>query len=522
MAGRRCPDAGRRERTDALTRVTRAATLIALFGSLSSAAVLTIANLGSTKLNNGGQEQNIIFAIQAMLDGQDLYRDPGRMPFTAIQYTPIFYDLCFALCRGLGLGSGDLHEIYLVGRLVSTTASLGCCLLIFTTLARYTLLDAGMRLALAFLPPLLAATNWAFVARPDALYLFFVTASLVAGMRYAEAPGLTRLAICAALLLAGFYTKQTALFLFPLPFAVSFACRGWRALKPRDVAVCLAIYGFGALFITRSMAGNFAVGLGNGIDLAGAFRNVYLPELYRAPLLVVAAVTLKQTWRDPDWRPRAIGLATLWFLAVGAVLGLKYGAAYNYMSESLVGCLLLAGMAPGLARGSGSEGQRTIAPVLIGLVVVEQLAFVWLDLPGVRSMLAPQQEIYRWGRALATDPELRGSNILVLNFWAFVFIPDRAAFAPIDVMGSSAATGHYDLSPIIRAVRDGKLCFAVTDREMLPSLLGAPGARDSPDWMPAIGPVLLTNFHPVRDIGPMVLSISEFCGQNGPSGQSPR
>ena len=79
-------------------------------------------------------------------------------------------------------------------------------------------------------------------------------------MRYAETLRLRMLVVSAMLLLAGFYTKQTALFLFPLPLGVRFAREGWSNLKLRDVVACLAVYGAGAVFMTPAMLRNFAVG----------------------------------------------------------------------------------------------------------------------------------------------------------------------------------------------------------------------------------------------------------------------
>jgi hypothetical protein len=493
--------------------IMRSAKAVALFGSLFPAVVLAAVYVSSTKFSVGGQEQNVIFAIQTLLDGQDLYRDPGRMPFVLTQYTPIFYDLCFALCRGLGLTSGDLHGLYVTARMTSTVASLGCCFVMFAILTRYTRLDKVLRLTLAFLLPL-AIVPWDFAARPDALYLLFVAAGLMTAMLYAETFRLRMLVASALLLLAAFYTKQTALFLFPLPFVVRFAREGWRALKPRDMLICLVTYGAGAVFMTPAMVRNFAAGLGNGIDLANAFWNVFLwPGLFRLPLLIAACIAARQAIRrGGDWPSRAIGLATIWFLLVGLVLSLKYGSANNYLDEFMVGCLLLIGMAPCLALMPPDAGRLALG--LIGLIVAGQASMLYFSLPNIRSALASRPDWDEAGRALAADPDIRNKSVMVLNYWALLFIPDRAVFAPIDVTGSSAALGHYDLTPIIHAVHDGTVCFAVTDGYLLPTLRATPrSSRDPDQWMPAIGSALLANFHTVREIGPMVLLASDVCGQ---------
>ncbi len=491
--------------------IDRVAKLVALLGSVCPAIVLMAVYANSANITIAGEEQNVIFSIQNMLGGEALYRDPSAFPFVVTQYAPIYYDLCVAICRWLGLQQDNLRGIYLAGRLISTAATLGTCLVMAAILARYSGLGRVTRFTLAFLLPVLIGP-WACVARPDPLYLFLVAASLWAAMRYAETLRLRMLVVSAMLLLAGFYTKQTALFLFPLPLGVRFAREGWSNLKLRDVVACLAVYGAGAVFMTPAMLRNFAVGLGNGIDLTYAFHDVYVPAIvYRLPLLVAAGLAYRDAARGADWRPRAIGLATLWYLIVGAGLAVKYGSSVNYLDEFLVGCMLIAGMAPCLAAPLGGSRRRGLAVVLLGLIIAVEAISIYGNRPNLWSAITSRQELYAGGHALAADAELRDQFIMVLDTSAMVFIPERAAFVPVEVLGSSAVSGHFDLAPVTQAVRDGRLCFAVAAPGLVERLLSAAPTHDDNPWIREIGKTLLADFHPVRTVGAWVLLASDAC-----------
>lgn len=470
--------------------------------------MLTAIYVTSSSITLPGQEQNVIFGVQTLLNGGDLYRDPQALPFVATQYTPFFHQLCFLICKLLGLGADDTRRIYIVGRLISAASIMGCGLVILRILSRHAALDITTRIGIAFLPPLILGSR-GFAARPDALYLFFIMVAFSAALTYAA--GLTRrsLLICVAALLAAFYTKQTALFMFPLPFVVGFARHGWRVAWRVDLLICLAMFGAGMLCMSPAMIANFAVGLGNGIDLSYAFRNVYAPVVdHHWPLLLAAAVVGFAIARRSDWAPRAAGLATLWFLVCGVVLSIKWGSAENYLFESLLGCLVVIGMAP-----VPHDQRRGWMPLFgLGLLLVTQFHAAYFNRPEIWSALRPRPQVYDDGRRLRDDTALQGKPILVLDFASLVFIPDRAVFAPFEVMGTSAARHHFDLSLLMRAVRDGDVCFAVSDDVMLASLRMDPrGTTDWNSWMPEVGRVVLAEFHETRRIGSFVLLTSNLC-----------
>ncbi len=497
-------------------RLAQALCLLALIGSICAVAVLAVAYARSSAIALGGQEQNVIFGVQSLLNGHALYRDPVKFPFVIAQYTPVFYELCFIVCRVLGAGSRDIHEIYIVARLISAVASIGSCAIIYQILARYAGLGLTIRLVLAIAFPL-AIGHWAYNARPDAVYVFFVVTSLWASMLYAEHGRRVMLVISAVLLVAAYYSKQSALLMLPLPFVVSFARSGWKAFKPPDLALCAAVFSAGGILMSAAMLRNFSVGLQNGFDVSWAIWNVYVPVLRLHLLLIVAAAMgMGSAFLTGAWAPRSIGLATLWFLATGAGLSLKFGSADNYLTEFIAGCLLCIGMSPYLARVDSGDRLSLGTVLTIGLVLVADANAMYRSRPGLQSSLTSREDLYRTGALLRSDPELLGQSVLDLDFNSFVFIPDQTVMVPLEVYGSSAAAGHFDLSLVTNAVRAGQICFAVSEPRLLAGLSGSAPAEDWNAWMRSVGPEMLAGFHAVRDIGSKVLLRSQYCSRQTP------
>lgn len=490
----------------------RLTSFVALAISLLSAVSLAFIYVSSENITLGGQEQNVIFGVQTLLLGHDLYQDPGKLPFVATQYTPIFYEVCARISHVLGLSPDRIRDIYLVSRTVSAMASLGCCLTIYRLLACYTSVDKTMRLALAFFFPL-SINPWPFIARPDPLYLLLIAAALLTAMRYARTANIWMLVISAVLLVAGFYTKQTALFYYPLPFAVVFARQGWRALRPRDIAICATVYVTGFVFLSQAMIGNFAVGLGNGIDLRYAMSEAYLPTvLQHIPLLAAAAIGCWQVARRAPWETRAILIATLYFLCVGTGTALKWGSSTNYFDEFFIGCILLTGIGLSSVVTSDRRADRMLAFVLVGLVIAGQIDTAHRGRGGLVSALAPRLQLYQGGYALAADPELRGKPILVLDFRSMLFIPERAVFSPFEVLGTSALNGHFDLNLVTNLVHEKKLCYAVTDDLVFSYMSGTASTYENwGAWMRTVGPALLADFEVSKRIGTRILLTSKLC-----------
>jgi Dolichyl-phosphate-mannose-protein mannosyltransferase len=492
--------------------LSSAASCVPLAISLGAAVFLSAAFVPSMSTDIGGAEQNIVFSIERMLLNLPLYLNPDELPFIGTQYTPVYFYVVLGVCRLLGIDSGDVHRIYVIGRIVSAIATGGCCIIIFAILRRYIRLNVVVATATAGLLPL-AINKWGFSTRPDPLYLLLISASLFASMVYAESQRTSRLMLASLLLVTAFYTKQTAAFMFPLPFIVGAARHGRGTLRGRDIITSFLIYGISIACVPAIMTKNFAIDLANGIDIDSAMENVYWPVAkIMAPFVCFILIGLVRQRLLAEWAVRAILLATVWFLIVGLALSVKLGSAENYLDEFVVGCLILVGMTCGATVGRpGSE----FAPrylFLTGLIIACQLNAAYRCRPAVWHAAARQDAIYDWGQVLSTDRTMSEKRIMPLDYISLVFIPGRAAFAPFEVMGTSARAGGFDIRPVIGAIRSGLICYAVADAGNLTRIWATQPPINADDAFTAnLGRTILADFHVFRRYGAKVMLVSNSC-----------
>ena len=133
--------------------------------------------------------------------GQPIYAPPS-VDFIPYLYTPLYPALLALLGKVVGLGYG-------LGRAVSVLSFVGASVLGYVFVRR----EGGSRavavVALA-IPPAAYVTTGAFydLVRPDSLFLLLTTAALLVGWWRRDRPWAG--AVAAALLVAAFFTKQTA------------------------------------------------------------------------------------------------------------------------------------------------------------------------------------------------------------------------------------------------------------------------------------------------------------------------
>ena len=139
--------------------------------------------------------------MQRILTGRQLYPAPG-VGYVPDGYPPLYFAVCAAVARVLGLS-------YLPLRLVSLVSSLVC----FAVLARLVQRETASAAAGIAAAGLLAATyfvtdTWFDVARVDSLFLAFSVAALYSARWMVRARGAV---LTGLLLAAAFLTKQNGL-----------------------------------------------------------------------------------------------------------------------------------------------------------------------------------------------------------------------------------------------------------------------------------------------------------------------
>src|SRR5580765_4773922 len=105
--------------------------VIILF-NVALAFVLILSPVTSIK----GGEPSVVYTIQStMLNKTMMYSDPEVVPFSATQYSPLYYIIASTAASLLSLTPGeDVVPIYRVARFISFLSSLGIAYFIFLLL----------------------------------------------------------------------------------------------------------------------------------------------------------------------------------------------------------------------------------------------------------------------------------------------------------------------------------------------------------------------------------------------------
>ena len=298
-------------------------------------------------------------------NGADIYRDPSVGGATDI-YTP-FYPML--LSRILLV----VPPSFFWGRLLSMLASGLTCLIFVRWLWARPSGDRPMILLLvAMFLSVAWRTNWFVCAlKPDSLcHLFWLGAFAVA--LYAGRWAATGSAL---LLVAAFYTKQTAVFAIP-GLLVFFFLRGWR-----DGLVFSMVLGLGMMImfpvlklLTGSwmafyVFGRMSVNAGGGFPVSSLAGHFF--SLSALPLLLVSSIVgivlVRAKWDDPGYR---LALLSLPCLVGGSVLTTSsVGGNLNSMMPACYGMLFLGSyaIAWGFERWRGQAGYAWAVLFLLGM-----------------------------------------------------------------------------------------------------------------------------------------------------------
>jgi hypothetical protein len=422
--------------------------------------------LTSRSLDVTGVEPNTIFWIERLALNGRLYTDPQALPFVVVQYAPLFPYLALGIHRGLHLGS-SLDAFYLAARL-------GACLSMLLTLAgigatlvrhvRVPLVPAAITSLLSGL----AMFPWAYVARPDAMYLALLVWAVFASYYFVGAPSLRGLIIPLGLLLCAFYAKQTALLFLPFLVIGGLLLLPSMAQRLGFLLIGATMIALAILIAPSSFWQNNAIGLAQDVSPSWAFKIVYWPFLYKHGMILAAWIPclLLAVY---SWKRELLllGLMGTYTLAVGTVAALKIGSDTHYFHEHLIFAMML--IAASLAdlrlvwnrpRGVG----QCFAAALLWSYVLQVFH------TQVAPIIARQesQEYYHRPSLVAVSEyfsDRPDELVLDVAFYGIgAFLPTRVAFAPFDVIGSSAALGHFDLTPVRGAIVSGRICYAVTRR----------------------------------------------------------
>jgi hypothetical protein len=308
--------------------------------------------------------------------GAGIYHEPS-IDFIPYLYTPLYPALLAMLGEIFGL-------TYTLGRVISVLALIGIGVVATLSLCsprnrHVSLLPAIVGAMLAF--GLFAAVypyveGWYDLVRADSLFLFLVTAGLVAAMHWADQGtgwrGHGRVAAIATILAFGFFTKQTGIMYVLLGGAIVIVL-AWRRL-PTYIATA-GIVGLGGSGLMNLTSGGWYWTYIRKIHSAHdfnydrfwkSFGNILWHFRALTLVVIVTLIVVGYTWlrkpREGSRRelPRQTRPFLLWTSAfvvstlVGAIgWGTEFAHFNAYMPAFLHGALAAGAAIPALAACSG-------------------------------------------------------------------------------------------------------------------------------------------------------------------------
>lgn len=430
-----------------------------------------------------GGDMNVVYGIQRLLSGQELYLDPTKPPYAVIQYSPLYYHLCAVLARFRGLGPDDIQPIYELTRIVNILCNLGTVLLVAMSIRLW---QFKWKESLFFALPVFMIPTVHYYGRCDSLHLLFFVAAIYVTMRYLLHRSWHLLLLAALFSACCVMSKQNGV--------LTMLVIGSYLLLVERKLVAALVYGFAALSFAALIlfAGdgtnwvgfyqNAYLGLKNGVDYSyvytifiSQFYYDFIPFYFLGGLMVNHAFKKQQ---DTSYRFVAYSVAFSFLFAV--ITGLKIGSSNNYFTEFLV--IAVAGV-PFLLRDGFA--QRRLFRLGKANITVRRFAFIALFIltasktMGFFTSIFIEKRIKDHAAAFRSQQDLYCyfRDTLLLKEGAYVYVADKKFFDNIffrngifpskDVVSQVYLSnpGTYDYSDFLKGMNNGLVKYVVTPRE---------------------------------------------------------
>ena len=346
--------------------------------------------------------------LARLMEGRPLYDRPS-LEFIPFNYTPLYYHASALLAGALGMGFTPM-------RAVSLFAALGTMLLVFGLVRRSGAARLAAFAAAATFPATFAVTGgYLDIARPDSLYVFLLTAGVLALVHAGGArwPAL----LAGALFGLAYLTKQSAIPALGLLFV-------HQLIRRRPVGLLLLLgfaltAGVGVAWLMRSTHGwyayyTFEIASGYHPMLSNLphFVSNHLGPLAVAMLFAVAWIAWPARARTPAHETLLAALASI--LCGCFWLTLYPGTAANVAIPAMMACSVLLGV--GLdAVLERSRRSRPADAARFALIAYVAVAMQWVGLLYAPAKYVPDARDVAAGRRLVERIAAEPGDVLIPN-----------------------------------------------------------------------------------------------------------
>lgn len=285
----------------------------------------------------GGVEQNVVYGIQRLMSGYDLYQNPEDIPFSIIQYSPLHYLVVSQLASIFGVIYDDVYGVYVVNR--------ACCLLFnlisvtVVWLISKRLLNSNSILALFIATTTFCYFTSGHYGRPDSLYNLFFVCSFYCLILSAVKKTKIVVLIGGFCMLLAIASKQSGIILIPcwlLCISINYSGKDIIQLLiagALTLVVSCVIVGIDSIELFYQ---NAVGGVSNGIDIA-YFLNKYLSYFSEIGIWILSSIfCMAYLIHRQKKLDLILAISTLLLLSFSLVTSLKFGSGSNYYSEYLI------------------------------------------------------------------------------------------------------------------------------------------------------------------------------------------
>lgn len=289
----------------------------------------------------GGIETTMVYYIQRLLSGHELYPHPESAPFYFLQYTPGYYLVASFIGKVLGVQGADVHSVYILGRGLSLSFHIIILAVVFKFLTRFFGVSKWFSL-ISITLIILCLYGLQVAVRSDAMKTCLVIVSIWCLFKFISEKHTLHLLLASFFIVLAVYTKQDALQFVFLSFLVLLKIQRAAALKyifytSTGVILCSTIFYFlyGEIFILSNFKG-----INQGVSLP------YFYDFLKAsiPYILFFIFVIYRFYTTPDDENpfrQSLYILFLGSFIFSTFLGLKWGSSPVYYTETMIFAIIL-------------------------------------------------------------------------------------------------------------------------------------------------------------------------------------
>ncbi len=307
----------------------------------------------SDEENNAGYESNVIYTIESMILGQELYSDPEMIPFAVTQYMPFSYSVYYSIIKTFDFKVGkNTYEIIVGSRFISFFFSLILFASIFFT-QKFTL-DVKNKIALwSTILISFITLPWYLVARPDVFVSSFLFLSVLFVLMAFKVKKdsiyyFTLIILSGIFISLTFLSKQNGIVNIFILLSFFFFTKNWKVFFTLFTGVLITFFVF--IFLVKDWSiinfyKNIILGVSNGINIHLFVTKAIIP--YITQMLIFSALAIyffyknhlqKNVYKDVFYNFLFYFFTAQLLFAI--LFALKEGSAKNYFFDTTIFAVL--------------------------------------------------------------------------------------------------------------------------------------------------------------------------------------